>query len=450
MYPYNLPKRLLTYFLLSLGVIFAQDAAEIDFKVSVDYSRFSIEGGVYLDIYLLIPQSEFTFVETEAGLEAQVIFQTALILNDIVPYDPDRWTRTYRAPNKQAIAGLSWVPDISKFYVEPGEYILQLDIVDVHSKKQQTMRKPISLEIFPDDELAISDITIASQIVKAKTENEFTKYGHDVVPNAQRTFTAVSPMMYYFFEAYGLSGTGDYTVHPYVESLNGDVIQDYPVRTKKMPGTSTVEWGGVNTAGLGSGIYKLVVEISDGVNNQTSTKNRTIYILRNTGIQQNESAIEDTYAGLSASQVDDIYKVVSLIMDKHEKKLYAKSDDVGKRSVLTAFWERKDPTPETAMNEFKQEFYQRVQLANTEFGSESEQGWSTDRGRVLIKYGKPDNIDREQSTLGQRPWLSWQYYDIEGGVSFIFVDRTGYGSYQLVHSDARSEVQDPGWERFLR
>ncbi len=450
MFQSSLPKRLITLLLLSLAALYAQDEAKTDFKVSLDYSRFSIEGGVYLDVYLMIPQSIFTFIEVEDGWEASVVIQTALIQDDIVPYDPDRWTRTYRAPDKKSIANLTWVPDISKFYVEPGDYTLQVTMVDVHSKKQQTMRRPISLNLYPKDELSISDITIASQVVEAKTENEFTRYGYDVVPNAQRTFSATAPMMYYFFEAYGLSGTGAYDLHTQILSLNGDVVQDFPVSNKKMPGTSVVEWGGINTAGLGSGIYKLAVEISDGVTKQTTNQKRTFYVLRETASQQNEPEQKQDYAGLSRVQLDDIYKVVSIVMDKNEKRLYENSDEVGKRSVLTTFWERRDPDPETAVNEFKVQFYQRVQLANRDFGSDADSGWKTDRGRILIKYGPPSNIENQQSSLEEKPWITWQYYEIEGGVYFIFVDRSGYGSFQLVHSDARDEVQDADWERFLK
>jgi GWxTD domain-containing protein len=222
------------------------------------------------------------------------------------------------------------------------------------------------------------------------------------------------------------------------------------VSTKKMPGTSAVEWGGVNTAGLGSGIYKLAVEISDDVTGQTTSQKRTFYILREAKNNQDRSEANDDYAGLSGLQLDDIYQVVSLIMDKKEKRLYENSDDEGKRAVLSTFWERRDPDPSTPINEFKIEFYKRVQMANRDFGSESDSGWKTDRGRILIKYGPPSNIENQQSSLDQKPWVTWQYYEIEGGVYFVFVDRSGYGSFQLVHSDARDEVQDPDWQRFLK
>jgi len=445
--PCNSLKKVLTLLLLSSNLLLAQQDAE--FNVSLDISRFSIQGGVYLDIYLMVPQSAFTFVETENGLEATVVFQTALVQDDVVPYDPDRWSRTYRAPDWDAIESLAWVPDISKFYVEPGNYTLLVTIVDYQSKQQQTMRRPISLEAYSEEDLQLSDLTLASQVVKAKQENEFTRYGYDIIPNAQRTFTSSAPMMYYFFEGYNLSGGGEYDVHAQILTLNREVVQDFPGKSKPMPGTSVVEWGGLNTAGLASGIYKLSIQVTDQVSQSTASQERTFYILKESRDDNEDDQLQDDYAGLSPAQVDEIYQVVSIIMDKKEKRLYAQSDDVGKRNVLTSFWLRNDPTPDTPVNEFKQEFYRRVQQANRDFGGGSDEGWSTDRGRVLIKYGPPSNIEKMQSSLDQKPWITWEYYEIEGGVRFIFVDRTGYGSFQLVHSDARDEVQDHDWQRFL-
>ena len=445
----NLLKRTILLLIAAWAVTAADSYTEADLGVSLDYSRFSIEGGVYLDVYLMIPQSLFSFSPGEKGLEAKAVFQVALIQDDLVPYPPDRWQRIYRATDQAAVAGLSYVPDISKFYVEAGEYLLQVDIIDVNSNSRQRIRQPLSLELFPAEELTLSDITIASQIIKVDHENEFTKYGYDVVPNAERTFSPRSPMLYYYFEAYGLSGAGNYQVHTQVLSLNEDVVQDYPVRTKQMPGTSAVEWGGVNTAGLRSGIHKLLITVTDEDGDRQVSRKKTFYVLKQSNPEQVQTTTGNDYAALDESQLDEIFQVVSLIMDKKEQRLFKHSDIDGKRNVLAAFWDRNDPDPETALNEFKTQFYQRVQLANREYSSETNEGWKTDRGRVLIQYGQPNNIERAPSALGQKPWESWEYYEIEGGIQFFFVDRTGYGIYQLVHSSARDEVQNYDWRRYL-
>ncbi|MCF6238956.1 MAG: hypothetical protein L3J79_09135, partial [Candidatus Marinimicrobia bacterium] len=280
MYLSNLLKRTILLLAVSLPLLAVDNFTAADLGVSLDYSRFAIEGGVYLDVYLMIPQSVFTYQPGEQGVEASVVFQAALIQGDVVPYPPDRWQRTYRASNLNAVSELSYVPDISKFYAEAGDYILQVDIVDVHSNRRQRIRKPVTLKLGLVDELSMSDITIASQIVKVEKENEFTKYGYDVVPNAERTFSPQAPMLHYFFEVYGLTGTGNFQVHAEVLSLNEDVVQDYPGHSKKMPGTTAVDWGGINTAGLKSGIHKLQITITDDETGQSTSSKKTFYVLR--------------------------------------------------------------------------------------------------------------------------------------------------------------------------
>ena len=449
MFPSNLPKFICLLLLLTGTLLAAEGYTDANLGVSVDISRFSIVDGVYLDIYLMVPQANFTFMDAEEGAEAQVVFQTSLVQGDMVPYPPDRWTRVYRTADKNAISALRFVPDISKFYVLPGEYELQIDVLDVNGKRHQRIDLPVKLVKFPADSLSVSDITIASQVVKAKAENEFTKYGYDIVPNAERSFSQQTPMLYYYFEVYGLTGQGTYDVGINVLSLNEDLVQEYPVRQKKQPGTSSVEWGGINTAGLKSGIYKIAITVSDPASAMESISKKNFYVLRSGDVADMESSNTNPYTDLSAEQLDEIYGPMKVLMDRREQDLYENSNTAGKSNVLHAFWMRNDPTPETPVNEFKNDFYQRIQTANQLYRAEKVDGWKTERGRVLLQYGTPNNVERYDSSQNKYPYEVWEYYGLQGGVEFIFVDRTGYGSYKLVHSTARDEGKDYNWERNL-
>ena len=448
MFPFNSVKKALIFFLVTLTAMAAGDYEDADLGVALDYSRFSVEGGVYLDVYLLVPQASMTYKKTEDGLAANVVFQATLLQGDVVPYDPDRWQRIFRVDDQAKIGDLGFVPDISKFFVEEGDYVLQVDILDVNSNRRQRIREPVSLKKYPADELSFSDITLASKIVKATKQNEFTKYGYDILPNAERTYTSAAPMLYYFFEIYGLAGTGQYSVHTQILSLSEKVVKDYPVKLKQSPGTSAVEWGGVSTAGLKTGIHKLKVTIADKATDDSLSHEKTFYILKPSETKE-EQSLTGEYADLSELELDGIFGLVSMVMTSDEKRLYRKSNPDGKRKILTAFWERKDPDPSTSINEFKQEFYRRVQIANAEFGRDNEEGWKTDRGRVIIIYGMPSNVEKHHVTLGQRPWEAWSYYELEGGAEFIFVDRSGYGRFDLVHSTAQNEILDEHWQRYL-
>jgi GWxTD domain-containing protein len=95
----------------------------------------------------------------------------------------------------------------------------------------------------------------------------------------------------------------------------------------------------------------------------------------------------------------------------------------------TAFWKRHDPDPETAENEFKDEFFRRLRYVETEFRTDRP-GWRTDRGQVYIRYGEPDSIDSEPLPQYGFPSQVWRYDGL--GLRFVFVDRTGFGDYRLI------------------
>lgn len=84
-------------------------------------------------------------------------------------------------------------------------------------------------------------------------------------------------------------------------------------------------------------------------------------------------------------------------------------------------------------------------MANTRYSTTFKQGWRTDRGRVLLLYGRPDEIERNPSSIDTKPYETWFYYSLDGGVKFIFGDVSGFGEYELMHSTHRNEIQDPNW-----
>jgi hypothetical protein len=95
-------------------------------------------------------------------------------------------------------------------------------------------------------------------------------------------------------------------------------------------------------------------------------------------------------------------------------------------------------------------YLQRVTAANQRFHALSRQGWNTDRGRVFIMYGEPDEIERYPSSVDIKPYEVWHYYSIENGVEFDFVERSGFGDYILVNSTKRGELRDDQWQRYLQ
>lgn len=109
--------------------------------------------------------------------------------------------------------------------------------------------------------------------------------------------------------------------------------------------------------------------------------------------------------------------------------------DKEREQFIGQFWERRDPTPGTAANEMKEEHYRRIANANQKYRAASgTPGWRTDRGRIYITYGPPDELE-SHPVVGNKPaYDAWRYKVIPGvgkDVIMEFVDDTGSGDYRM-------------------
>jgi len=102
--------------------------------------------------------------------------------------------------------------------------------------------------------------------------------------------------------------------------------------------------------------------------------------------------------------------------------------------AIEGFWKANDPSPGTLRNETRERFYQRVLRADEMFTVHKKlKGWSSDRGRIYIKFGEPDDIVSESYPLGRYPNIIWTYY--KQNRQFIFADTKGFGLYTLRNKD---------------
>jgi GWxTD domain-containing protein len=153
---------------------------------------------------------------------------------------------------------------------------------------------------------------------------------------------------------------------------------------------------------------------------------------------------------LKKAYKDWLEKDVTYVITDEERKAFKKlaTDDERER-FIEEFWRRRDPDPDTDENEFKEEYYERIAYANEHFSS-GIPGWKTDRGRIWIMYGKPD--ERETHPMGGSyerpsyegggntttyPFEVWFYRYLAGvgsGVEIEFVDPTGSGEYRIARN----------------
>ncbi len=103
-------------------------------------------------------------------------------------------------------------------------------------------------------------------------------------------------------------------------------------------------------------------------------------------------------------------------------------------NAIESFWQANDPTPGTIRNENRDLFNQRVQNADERFSIHKRmQGWKSDRGRIYIKFGEPDQITTDAFPIGRPPSISWHYFRLNR--VFVFTDERGFGQYDLRNKD---------------
>ena len=152
-----------------------------------------------------------------------------------------------------------------------------------------------------------------------------------------------------------------------------------------------------------------------------------------------------------------------IITDDERKAFMQLSNDEERDQFIEAFWQRRNPNPDSEDNEFKDEHYRRIEYANEHFPA-GKPGWMTDRGRIYIVYGPPDEIESHPSggtyerpmeegggETSTYPFEDWRYRYIEGiGQEVIveFVDTCMCGDYHMTmdrsEKDALKYVPNAG------
>jgi GWxTD domain-containing protein len=150
--------------------------------------------------------------------------------------------------------------------------------------------------------------------------------------------------------------------------------------------------------------------------------------------------------------------VVYIISNEERQAWRHLATDEEREQFIEQFWLRRDPTPDTVENEFKEEHYRRIAYANQRYAS-GIPGWKTDRGRIYITYGPPDEIEDHSSggtyqrpqeqgggTTSVFPFQHWRYRYIEGvGTNIIieFVDTNMNHEFRMTMDPSEKELQVP-------
>jgi GWxTD domain-containing protein len=189
-------------------------------------------------------------------------------------------------------------------------------------------------------------------------------------------------------------------------------------------------------------------------------------------VAQSDKPTETVSKGLSAREIKKREKAyrkeletpyrkwltedVGYIITDEERQSFKKLEtDEERQQFIESFWFRRDPTPDTMENEFKEEHYRRIAYSNERYAS-GIPGWRTDRGRIYITFGPADEIESRPSggtyerpfeegggTTSVYPFEKWRYRYIEGigqDIVIEFVDTSMTGEYRMTMDPSEKDA----------
>ncbi len=448
---------------------------QVPVQVNLDHAVFAYDQGTsLLELYFGFDAASLHFEPLEQG------FATALPLDLVLrrstqaelagtPSDPvwrDSLLLRFAVTDTSVLQhGQQFVHQV-RTTVPPGEYELSLLIPEdpAIGRPVLELRRDVLVPDFAAaGRVGLSDVVLASSVQPSQDQDmPFYKNGLAIHPNANQLYGRGLTRLYYYAETYHperIAGAdGAYTVYAYVSEANRpQPVGELQRRLEREARTPDVLVGSFDLSGLPSGSYFLRLALLNDKNEAMAEQSRKFFVY-NPDVQQPVVAYETSfetspYAAMPREEVDREMEHIALVSNSRERRRMRSIQDLDeRRRFLMEFWQHRDPVPGTPVNEFKDEFMQRVQYANDRYATNQDEGWETDRGRVVVRYGLPSSIEPHLYDRELAPHEIWVYNNIpgEGQAIFVFADRTGFGRFELIHSDVSGERSLPHWQQELR
>jgi GWxTD domain-containing protein len=421
-------------------------------RITVDCSRFRgpDDSTAEVELYYSFPQTSLTYAPDSAGYKGMLDVILTAKLRDSLIYAA-HWIAPHILNDTSLLSTGMNLVSVHDMALASGNFmfkILARDMLDPSRKDSVVFRLPV--RPVGEGKAALSDLEWASTIRLSDQKTVFYKNRFEVRPNVGGVYNETQPC-YYYAEAYNLlagEDRGDYTLRSAVfdavgrEMLSWDRLQKRKLESRVLVDT-------VSIRNLKSGTYTLLLSILDSTKKTLTSSGKKFFVYNSVlGVDSSLRTATGSlpltiYATMDETELDQEFRQAKYEALPDEQAQYSGLKGVdAKRKFLSSFWRRRP----TGMREA---YLARVGYANQNFHMMGREGYRTDRGRVYIVYGPPDDYERHPNESESRPYEIWTYNAIQGGVEFDFVLRSPGGDYELVNSTHRNELHDTNWQRYL-
>jgi GWxTD domain-containing protein len=438
--------------------------------VYFNYAVFSTGNSKpFLETYLTISGNSVRFLPTTGGYQANVNISWKILKGtDVVKAS----NYNLMSPKTSDTLHLPSFIDNQRFALDNGQYTLELVVTDNASPdKKSTHSEKISILFKREKKVYSSDIQILESYSKASSQSLLTKNGYDLVPYTINYFPKNQHTLKFYAETYNLDtviGKNTKFVYTYYIENNENLVRQNGLIAFQKHTANKVNpiLGQFDITQLPTGNYNLVIEVKDSSNTiqsqkkwffqrQSNAVNHTEDDLSNSNIKTVEDFFNSFQNRDSLKQFIECLWPRSTTKEREWQQVQTTNKDPNlMRGYLVQYWKTEAGD---SLNPLKiwMVYYKSVLEANALMKCGKQQGYYTDRGRVYLQYGKPDQRGQYNSDPTTYPYEVWQYYRIYDKTTgrfftnkrFVFVNFSiADNCYQLIHSEVRGEMYDEKWK----
>jgi GWxTD domain-containing protein len=358
---------------------------------------------------------------------------------------------------------ISNIYDVKTLGVPAGTYMLNFSMKDMNNDELSS-KFSTTIELnFSDTIISASPIIFYKEITEISTPDPLLdRYGYNTVPVFENVFNETFNNIFYAIEIYNskkiLAPQKAMFVRSYIENTESRYVYFESLNTSKlMTDDFTFQIKKLDLSYLPTGNYYLVYELYSEDSTTFLYSTRKYFQRINPGVIPTAESYQNVlFIGTFVEKMTNLNEMrdnvacLFPIAKGAEKEfishnLNTSSIDQLKR-FFYGFWYLRAPlNPKLEWEKYAV----KADLANKEFGSPLMKGYQTDRGRVYLQYGAPNAVMEEPFDSHSYPYEIWQYLELNGqaNVKFIFYNRNlASNLYELLHSDAIGELQDPFWK----
>lgn len=351
-----------------------------------------------------------------------------------------------------------------RMLADNGTYQLEVIAQDLFDEaKKTTLPERTFIVDFAENSLNISDIWLVDYYEKGETNPQFFRHGLTMYPYLLPYYPTVHEKLLFFAEVYGLDR----------EFLDEDVLVTFSINPKggSQPLTGLQSFqkqkgqmvniviGSLPLNEVPSGEFDLTLSVRDKTNTELARRTLSFYRSNRMGITELGNLalidIENTFvAALPDEQMDYYLSCLKPIAANKEvnaiNSLLENPKNDLKKQFFYNFWvtrDIKDPA------KYWNTYHSMVQYTERQHATMTRKGFETERGRVYLQYGPPNEMDISNFDGGARPYEIWTYNRTQSGetnVFFVFYnDDLVSNEFRLLHSSAIGEPKNDKWQEVL-